>query len=240
MGRIVFMLLVFCCQCWTAQAVITNLVVNSEFENNTVTSPGVSDGEFFTDSTFDTAGQWGGFGNNLVTSNLVELWQEGFLSSPTTGSDGAATGQHLELRGQATNASVTLNIDIPLDVSPLSATLTFDSWFRVGDIADADGTIRIRRRFNNTGAWITEENSGFSNSSLTAWEANSYTFTVAAGDRVQVRFRNSPRTGDVQQGLHLDDVQLLVNIVPEPGIAGTILLAVSLVAAAFRRRFSAN
>ncbi len=212
----------------SSEAALTNILVGGDFESPFVTSPGVNDGQFFTDAVFDTSGQW-----NSNSGNNYELWSQGFLSSPTLGSDGLATGQHYELRGQATNGQLVINVDVPMNVHPIStAFVRFDAWFRgVG----TDAVIRIRKRLNNTGTWTTLYDEGFSANNST-WTANSYDFSVVAGDRIQIRLRNSPRNGDVQQGLHLDDIQVLVNIVPEPGVIGAWLIGAFMLCLTWKRR----
>jgi hypothetical protein len=216
----------------TSHAVLTNILVGGDFESPVVTSPGVADGQFFTDPVFDTSGQW-----NSNGGNNYELWSQGFLSSPTLGSDGLATGQHLELRGQVSNGQIVINVDVPMDVHPIStAYVRFDSWFRT---AGTNARIRIRKRLNNTDPWTNVFNNVQFSGNNATWTANSYDFNVAAGERVQIRIRNGPRNGNVQQGLHLDDVQVLVNIVPEPGLLGAILVGVFMMYLTWKKKFNA-
>ncbi|MGF1678780.1 MAG: PEP-CTERM sorting domain-containing protein [Candidatus Methylacidiphilales bacterium] len=212
------------------EAQLTNLITQGDFETAVVTAPGVSDGQFFTDAQFDNPGD-----ENWISStgNNYELWQQGFLGSPTLGSDGLPTGQHLEVRGQNSNGSVTISVVIPVGVLPGSeATLQYDAWMRTTLPVPQ---IRVRR---NGGILA-----GLNNATITAnnasWTQNTHIFTVSPGDTINIRFRNNTNNS-TQSGLHLDDVQLLVTIIPEPGHVGAMLGAALLFSFLCRRSVSVH
>ena len=100
-----------------AQATPVNLIVNGEFD-----SP-VSVGSF---TIFPTNGVPGW----STTGTGIELWQQSFLGSPTTGSDGLATGQSLELNANSGNDSIFQLFTVPLNINSSSAVLSFDAWPR--------------------------------------------------------------------------------------------------------------
>ncbi|MBX2825398.1 MAG: hypothetical protein KTR33_11760 [Gammaproteobacteria bacterium] len=197
--------------------------------------------QIFTDAAFDQGGgeNWGtGGGGAGSGTNNYELWEQGHNGSPTIGNDGLATGQHLEIRGNRSSGQITVTVDIPNDVrAGTLAEARFESWFNGG----TSGTIRVRRT-NNSATNLINTNFSDVDSGGTAalnddWDLNSYTFTVSPGDRIQFRFRNNPRNnGDPASGLHIDDVQLIVDIVPEPGQVATLLLAVVMASCWFKRR----
>ncbi|MEM6883701.1 MAG: hypothetical protein AAF571_01625 [Verrucomicrobiota bacterium] len=219
-----------------SHGVLTNILVQSEFE-----SPAVVGSQIFADSVFDQAGgeNWGTGGGGAGTgTNNYELWEEGHNGSPTIGNDGLATGQHLEIRGNRSSGQITVVVTIPDDVRPgTMAEARFESWFNGG----SSGAIRIRRTNNSATNFVNTTFSDVDSGGTTAldddWDLNTYTFAVSPGDNIQFRFRNSPRNnGDPASGLHIDDVQLIVDIVPEPGQVATLLLALVMTSCWFKRR----
>jgi hypothetical protein len=197
-----------------SQAALTNLVINGEFESPVLTS---------SYQTFSNIGtQW-----TSSAGNQFELWQQGFNGTPVNGTDGSPAGQSLELRGSANSGTVTLMVNIPTGIQTGSqATLNFDAWNR--GATQNTGRYQILVGAVSQGTFTA-------NTTASSWTANSRSFNVSSGDMVSVIFSDvtSPSTA---LGLHLDEVELLVNLVPEPGLIGAVLTGLVLLLVS-RKRF---
>lgn len=175
-----------------AQASPVNLITNGEFE----TPGGVSSYTIF---PVNGVPGWS------TTGTGVELWQQGFLGSPTTGSDGLATGQSLELNANNGNDSIFQLFTVPLNITSNSAVLSFDAWpresalGRVSLVGSISGTILASSPIAMNGS---------------AWTPNIFNVTVAAGEAITLYFQ--ALGGNSAVSPHVDQVAFMVNV-PEPG-----------------------
>ncbi|GEM_PF-5113770 len=98
----------------------------------------IDNGEF---ESFSSESNW--YGSGWIKADTVpgwssseghiEIWKEGAMSSPTLGSDGLATGFHVELTGDSQNSIISTTFIVPESVAPgTSGTLSFDFWARSG------------------------------------------------------------------------------------------------------------
>lgn len=175
-----------------AQAAPVNLVTNGEFE----TPGGVS-----SYTIFPTNGVPGW----STTGTGIELWQQGFLGSPTTGSDGLATGQSLELNANSGNDSIFQLFTVPLEINSNSAVLSFDAWPR----GAAQGTVSLVGSVSGT---ILAPAAIAMNGSL--WTPNLFNVTVTAGEAITLYFQALGGNSSVSP--HVDQVAFMVDV-PEPG-----------------------
>ena len=200
-----------------ANGALTNLVSSGDFE-----SP-VNTGNVNQRGAGALGSQW-----TFSAGNSFELWRQGILGSPSLGSDGIATGQHLEVRGTSgtSTTNVTLSLTIPNQVvAGSSATLNFDAWNRGSN--QSTGRYQILVGGSDLGTFTANTAAGI-------WTANTQSFAVSAGDTVSVIFTDSSgNSGGV--GLHLDDVQLIANIIPEPGMMAVMLMGAMWFFTAWRR-----
>jgi hypothetical protein len=197
-----------------SHAVITNLVTNGEFESPTVV------GSYQTFSNIGT--QW-----TSSTGNQFELWRQGFNNTPLNGTDGSASGQSMEVRGGSGSGTVTVTVNIPTDIqSGSQATLNFDAWNR--GATQNTGRYQILVGAVSLGTFTA-------NTTSNQWVLNTRSFNVAAGDTVAVTFSDTSGSS-TSLGLHLDEVELLVNLVPEPGLIGAVLTGLGLLLVS-RKRF---
>ncbi len=186
----------------SSHAALTNLVSNGEFESPVL----ASNYQIFS----DIGSQW-----TASAGNGFELWQQNFNGSPSNGSDGNPSGQSLELRGNSNTGTVTLTVTVPNNVQVGSqATLNFDAWNR--GATQNTGRYQILINAVNQGTFTA-------NTVANVWTANTRSFNVAAGDNVAVVF-SDVSGGSTAVGLHMDEVEVLVNLVPEPAAIGTAVL----------------
>ena len=140
-----------------------------------------------------------------TTGSGIELWQQGFLGSPTTGSDGLATGQSLELNANNGTDTIFQLFTVPLDITANSAVLSFDAWPR----GSALGTVSLVGTISGT---ILAPTSIAMNGSL--WTPNLFNVTVAAGEAITLYFQALGGNSSVSP--HVDQVAFMVDV-PEPG-----------------------
>ncbi|WP_346323646.1 PEP-CTERM sorting domain-containing protein [Emcibacter sp. SYSU 3D8] len=198
-----------------AQATPVNLISNGEFE-----TPGS-----VTDYTiFPTNGVpgWG------TTGSGIELWQQGFLGSPTTGSDGLSTGQSLELNANNGSDSVFQLFTVPLNITSSSAVLSFDAWPRQAAL----GAVSLVGTISGT---ILAPSSMAMNNAL--WTPNVFNVTVAAGETIRLVFQ--ALGGNSAISPHVDQVAFTVDV-PEPGALGLLCAGLMGLALVRRRRRSAS
>ncbi|MGF1678779.1 MAG: PEP-CTERM sorting domain-containing protein [Candidatus Methylacidiphilales bacterium] len=198
---------------------LTNLVQNGEFEG---TATGIIQDNDFT-ALFP---QWTTQSNNDFD---IDPQLSGASNNPANGSDGLPTGQHLEIRGSLNTGIITLTVVMPVDILP-TATLRFDAWSRgLGYVATGRYRVVVSGTNNSDTGEIVMD------TPRTAWTLNEEILTVATGDTVTVTWWETG-TNNANRGLHIDDVQLLVTIIPEPGHIGALLGGAVLGVVAWRRR----
>ena len=206
------LLLVICLQ--PTQAALTNLAIgNSDFEG---TGTGIIDDAVF-EASFP---QWS------TGSNEFEILAQGADGAPTTLSGGAAAGQSLEILGTLSGGQISLIIDIPSNVVAGSqAQFSFDAWsldngsnsyFNSGRLRvdDQPGPLPF---INNGPATVI-------NTTQSAWTRNTRLFTVNPGDTMYIQWTETVNTSN-DFGIRIDDLQLLVEVIPEPGQVGALILA---------------
>lgn len=176
----------------SAHAFSVNLISNGEFD----APAGVTNY-----TIFPTNGVTGW----STTGSGIELWQEGFLGSPTTGSDGLATGQSLELNANNGTDTIFQLFTVPLGITSNSAVLSFDAWPR----GSALGTVSLVGTISGT---ILAPTSMAMNGSL--WTPNLFNVTVAAGEAITLYFQ--ALGGNSAVSPHVDQVAFMVDV-PEPG-----------------------
>ena len=219
----------------SACAALTNLAIgNFDFEDtsvNGVSTPGIVD-----DLDFEAEySQWS------TGNNSFEILAEGSDGAPTTFSDGSNTGQSLEIRGGGGNGQITLIVSIPNDPNILpgsAAELRFEAWSQDDGSGSYDdsGTVRVRvNNVNQTTPGVFPVNSDIITTPSSAWTLNTIAFNVNPGDTVNVQWRDSgPNNNNF--GLRIDNVQLLVDIIPEPGHVAAVMLGVLMLFTSWRKR----
>jgi len=195
-----------------------DLIVNGEFENPDVVGvdPALPVGiEIRTDVT-----GW------QSSSGEFEIWDQGVLFSPTAGTDGLGTGQHLELNAVASGQEAILFQEFVIpDNFGTSATFGFDSWFRFPstDFYRVSGTLSGELVSQTA---ITE--------SPDFWLRTEETFSVIAGELIRIEFTSG--FGGNVEGAHLDQISFTASAVPEP--TSLPLLAAGILIAFSRRRMN--
>lgn len=197
-----------------ATAMAVNLITNGEFEYPAgITSYNIL-------PTNGVPG-WG------TTDNGIEIWGQGFSSSPSYGSDGNPTGQSLELNANMGGAAVFQTFTVPLDISSNAAVLSFDAWPR----ENALGTVSLQ---GTVSGQILAPSTIAMNGNL--WTPNVFNVTVAAGEMVTLLFQAFGGTSAVSP--HVDQVSFSVSV-PEPGVLGLSAAGLALLIALRRRRRAA-
>ncbi len=190
-----------------------NLVVNGEFENpaftqtfggafdlpNETTVPGWSNANPNTSTTVFQ-------GETLVFGETLEIWGQGLLGEPTTGSDGIVIGHHAEVQVLDTVVGadgLTQSFVIPTGSS--SGTLRFDQWDR-----NANGNLVVRVDGSLSGSLLDETIA----QSLSSWTARTFAdLAVVPGEMVTLSFSAVLSAGAIGQVFpHVDQVRFEVSI----------------------------
>jgi hypothetical protein len=208
-----------------SNAALTNLAIgNSGFEG---TGTGIID-----DAAFESSyPQWS------TADNEFEILAQGADSAPINNSLGSPTGQSLEILGTLSGGQISLIIDIPSNVIAGSlAQLSFQAWSLDDGTNDYYNSGRLRIDDGpGPQPWVNNGPQTNINTTLSAWTLNTRSFQVDPGDTIYIQWKDGiNRTANY--GLRIDDVQVLVNIVPEPGLIGVILLGLIMVSGYLRKR----
>lgn len=183
-----------------ANASIQNLVVNGEFEE-----PVIPGGSNF---AVVAAASVPGWSSNTGT---MEFWRQAFLSSPANGSDGNPTGQHLELNSDNTPGTA-VQVIVPSGLASNMATLNFDAWLRGSNTTGTYDVFDTTANASLIGGPLPTLLSG------SAWVPNTQTFALTPGNTLELRFTSTNTAGaNSVVSVHIDEVELLVDVVPEPG-----------------------
>ena len=173
------------------------LVGNGEFETPTVTDTAQWE-------LFDTVDPW------TTTDERFELWLEGAVpadTSPTTGSDGNPTGQHLQMLGDDDNTSstITQSFVVP-SLADGTWAFSFDAWKRGTGI----GTYSVSG--SSSGSLVSATAIAMSTS---VWTSNTPTplSAIVPNETITLTFTAS---GDDANCPHIDQVSFKAGIVPEP------------------------
>jgi hypothetical protein len=156
-----------------------------------------------------------------AAGNQMELWNEGRIGSPATGSDGLGTGKHIETN-YYNNDTISQTFKL-LDNIKTSAIFSFDAWSRAG------GTGVVNVFGSQSGSLLSKA------ISLTGqnWTQNLYNLNVKAGEDITIAFKGN--LNDSVRSPHIDQVSFKVESVPEPGsMLG--LLAIGTLASTIKRK----
>lgn len=175
----------------------------------------VENGEF--NSPVIGAGSWAALPNASVpgwTSSYgtIEIWDQGIYSSPVTGSDGFATGQHYELT-YLNDTDITTQM-MPVPGSDGTVDFSFDYWHRLGS------GVSFTLTGSTSGTLVSESYHYTSGVGDFNWVPISYTnLPVKAGETLTLTFSG---IGGGSSGDHIDQVSVMYNsaaAVPEPSTA---------------------
>ncbi len=206
-----------------AKAASFDMVTNGEFEEFTIKQD---------KGNWKRASEVKGWETTYSTNKAneqgkFELWKQGKIGSPGKGSDGSATGYHLEtnLDGIA-SISQTFQLGNNIDTT---AIFSFDAWSRK-DKNDIFGTGKVSVFGSESGSILNQAISMNGDGDISEWTQNLFELSVMAGEEITIAF-----TGDQKSSVsspHIDQVAFMVKkksfakAVPEPAsILG--LLAVS-------------
>jgi|GEM_PF-2721731 len=181
----------FLCTTTPSFATTMELVINGEFEEPVIGS-----------TTWEPVPQSrvSGWSNN---TEFIEIWKQGFLSSPIFGSDGSATGQHHEVAFNGASNFTTQ--DSLMTISDGLLDFSFDAWRR-----DASGI-----EYSLTGSSSGLLASGIHSFTSNNWETIAYTgLSVFADETFSLWFSS---VGGGGSGAHIDQVSLQFSPTPEPG-----------------------
>ncbi|MBX2825395.1 MAG: PEP-CTERM sorting domain-containing protein [Gammaproteobacteria bacterium] len=230
------------CLSQSALAMTTNLVTFGEFEGIQSSSSDPTVGPI---SPSGSGSDWAQYDHDVFNaqypqwstqaSNDFQIQPQGSRTAPSTGADGNATGNYLEILSKSSTGVVTLTVSIPTNIATGSnnATLQFESFSQ--DPADYQNTGRYQ--IVVTGGSASDTGLVTINNLATAWKANSIPVTVSPGDTVAVSWSETNNSKQ-WEGLRIDDVQLLVTLtaVPEPATFGALLLGVFFILTCWNRR----
>ena len=188
-----------------------DLVENGEFE--------VTDGVPFTNTRFTLNWpNWSSINATTFGAEFFEIWEQGAFGSPSLGSDGQPTGNHLELwENSLTDTDV---MSVSADALP-TATVSFDYWWRT------PGNIFSFAVINTTTVTTVFQQILGPGTPNGTWEAFSQDITITPGDDYILSFFNflpNDPCGPGNCGPHIDQVSFLVTI-PEPPYAGLAVIA---------------
>lgn len=169
-------------------AATVNLIKNGEFESPDIVNFAV----------VNSLPNW------TSTIGAFEVWDSGVLTSPTIGSDGESTGQHLELDSGNTPVTFSQSFVVPSQTTGM-AVFTFDAWLR----SPGTSQYRVDGSISGTIVDLTPITSITS-----AWTENSSVFAVQNGEAITVSFVQGTSTGI--SGAHIDQVEFNMTAIPEP------------------------
>lgn len=206
-------------------AALTNLAIgNHDFEG---TATGVID-----DAAFEASyPQWS------TAANDFEILAQGADSAPVNNSLGNPTGQSLEILGTLAGGQISLIIDIPSNVIAGSmAQISFQAWSLDDGTGDYFNSGRLRIDDGpGPQPWINNGPATTINTTQSAWTLNTRSFQVDPGDTIYIQWRdNISRSANF--GLRIDDVQMLVDVIPEPSHVGALTLLAFMLMSCWRRR----
>jgi hypothetical protein len=169
----------------SAHSASINLIQNGEFEDPSGTGVHV----------YGSIPAW-------TSNQVIELWSQGIIGSPSFGSDGVATGQHLEITRFGTSQYISQSFIVPDGVA--IGDFSFDAWPRraSGVFYDIVGSVSgdILNGYLSLsglgGVWTNYTGTGLS---------------IVEGEEISVSFRSN---GGGSEGAHIDGVTF--NVVPLP------------------------
>ncbi|MBI1370580.1 MAG: hypothetical protein GC162_18235 [Planctomycetes bacterium] len=174
----------------------TNLIVNGEFETPNV-------GASFSQVNAATVPGWSTDAND----NKLEIWAQGFTSSPTNGTDGNPTGQHLELNSSQANVD---NWQIVTNANDVRGDLAFDFWQRT-----AGDPVTYTVTGSSSGVIATGTTSGGSTSVWTRVQVAA--LQIDPGETIKVALKTSGQA-------HVDQVTYGVHRAVPTNASGTDVL----------------
>lgn len=183
--------------------------------------------EMVTNGEFEIHGPINPFGYQVSASSVtgwsftpfgnVEIWP-GSAGAPALGTDGLATGDHLELQPlSAVHFTASQTFTLANDAS--TALFSFDMWPRLA--TPADGVIYT---VQGTSSGIISSGTFALENGTSSWHLYSDTLSVIGGEDITLTFENIGT-----QAAHIDQVSFLVSSAAVPEPSAYAMLALGLV-----------
>jgi hypothetical protein len=174
-----------------AASLTTEMVTNGEFEQTNFSSD-------WTRTT--TVPGW----TTTKKNGEIELWNQAKYGSPANGSDGKATGKHMETN--LDNNEIVSQTFKLLDNIKTSAVFSFDAWSREG----GTGTVSV---FGSKSGSLLSQAISITGKN---WTQNLFNLKVKRGEDITVAFKGD--LNDSVKSPHIDQVSFLVEskTTPEP------------------------
>ncbi len=169
-------------------ASFTEMVTNGEFEQTN-----------FSDAWTRTTSVPGW--QTSKSNGEIELWNQGKFGSPAIGSDGQATGKHMETNLDD-NKTVSQTFKLLDNIN--TAIFSFDAWSRDGGTGKVSVTGSKSGSLLNQAIAMTGQN----------WTKNLFNLSVQGGEYITLAFQGDQN--DSVKSPHIDQVSFQAATVPEP------------------------
>lgn len=165
------------------------------------------------------------------TEGQFETWTQGAFGSPSMGTDGLATGRHLELNLHGGNTTISHSFQTSADLLG-TASFSFDAWKR----GSGTGSYKVLGSLSGILA------AGDMNLNAGSWTQNLAKFAFNPGELITLNFTGR---GDSANTPHIDQVSFMADIkedvaaTPEP-TSMLALLAIAGAATQLKRKNAAE